>query len=239
MSYPENPLRGLPPYPVNPEAECTRFVGGPYAPAVREPFPLKDYQRQAFGQFNPNVGIRDFMNGLKENVATRYYIVNKKEDEVRYVKGYTRPLKFRTDFPAGMQNTFHYDNSTAEWEVELTHDIAEAKIFEIHPGSQAQMLLLQHRLTMKNWGDDRGWVATPVSEATPEGKEEPPFYIMGTFYKRFIRKSPHLRYGQQFHQWAKLEKLTSPKAKDYADKIYNAPDAEARKLIEAIVDWNN
>lgn len=59
------------------------------------------------------------------------------------------------------------------------------------------------------------------------------------FRKNFKVTDPALRMGQAFHQHFKLEKITNPEAKAFADRIYEARMPEARDLIDYITDWTN
>lgn len=66
-----------------------------------------------------------------------------------------------------------------------------------------------------------------------------PFALPLSLVKNFHKKDSNLRWGQEFHSYAELDKLTSPDAKAYADKIYEAEDELAKQLVNAIADINN
>lgn len=46
-----------------------------------------------------------------------------------------------------------------------------------------------------------------------------------------------LRYGQEFHQWARLDKITNEQDKFFCDKLYQAGDALAKAMIDNITDF--
>ncbi len=50
-------------------------------------------------------------------------------------------------------------------------------------------------------------------------------------------RNPNLRFGQAFHQYFKLEKI-SGQDKDWCDKLYNADTATAKKMVEKATDSN-
>ena len=49
----------------------------------------------------------------------------------------------------------------------------------------------------------------------------------------------YLRYGQAFHQYMKLEKITNLLDKAFCDKLYNASNEVAKLLIASRTDINN
>lgn len=49
----------------------------------------------------------------------------------------------------------------------------------------------------------------------------------GAFINGFAMKG--LRYGQAFHQWFKLEKITNEENKAFCDKLYYTDDETAKK----------
>lgn len=58
-----------------------------------------------------------------------------------------------------------------------------------------------------------------------------------TMVKEF-EKQPrdlNLRWGQQFHQYFNLDKITS-KHKIWCDTLYNAADEEAKRMVKAHTD---
>lgn len=48
-----------------------------------------------------------------------------------------------------------------------------------------------------------------------------------------------LRYGQAFHQFMGLEKITSNANREWCDKLYNANDNQARNMVKKVIDPNN
>ena len=48
-----------------------------------------------------------------------------------------------------------------------------------------------------------------------------------------------LRWGQAFHQFMGLEKVTSNANKEWADKLYNAKDNQARNMVLKVIDYDN
>jgi hypothetical protein len=54
----------------------------------------------------------------------------------------------------------------------------------------------------------------------------------------FIHTNKALRYGQEFHQYMKLEKVSNPLDKAYCDRIYYAEDSLAKGLIQSRTDLN-
>ena len=57
------------------------------------------------------------------------------------------------------------------------------------------------------------------------------------FKKEYKNMDKSLRFGQAFHQWFKLEKITSDQNKAWADKLYVVNAAQATKMIESILDY--
>lgn len=53
---------------------------------------------------------------------------------------------------------------------------------------------------------------------------------------RFRHTNKHLRYGQQFHQKFKLDKVKDPKDKIWCDKLYHSADEHAKQMIAARID---
>ena len=64
------------------------------------------------------------------------------------------------------------------------------------------------------------------------------FVIPNSLYIRFQRTNEHLRWGQEFYDFAKLEKLSSPENVAWAKKLYNEPSEDlAKKMVLAKVDY--
>lgn len=53
---------------------------------------------------------------------------------------------------------------------------------------------------------------------------------------RALKRDPHLRMGQALYNFLKLEKVKNPENVTWANKLYNASDDEAAKMIEAATD---
>lgn len=48
----------------------------------------------------------------------------------------------------------------------------------------------------------------------------------------------HMRYGQAFHVYFELHKITSKSNKEFCDKLFNAPNYdEAKKMVESITEF--
>jgi hypothetical protein len=47
---------------------------------------------------------------------------------------------------------------------------------------------------------------------------------------------PSLRYGQALYDFLLLDKVRSTKGRAWADKLYNASDAEAKQMVAAATD---
>jgi hypothetical protein len=52
--------------------------------------------------------------------------------------------------------------------------------------------------------------------------------------KEFRHQSEHLRYGQAFHQFMRLDKCEQDR--EFCDRLYNASDDVARKMIDSRID---
>lgn len=62
--------------------------------------------------------------------------------------------------------------------------------------------------------------------------------IPHSLFQRFTRTNKHLRWGQEFYGFAKLEKLSSPENVAWANKLYNEPDEVlAKNMVLAKVDY--
>lgn len=55
----------------------------------------------------------------------------------------------------------------------------------------------------------------------------------------FQHRNKALRYGQAFHQFMKLDKVTNPQDKEFCDRLYNAPDEKAKQMILSRLDHNS
>lgn len=53
--------------------------------------------------------------------------------------------------------------------------------------------------------------------------------------EKFIHRNKALRYGQAFHAYFKLEKITGAD-KAFCDKLYNASDDVAKAMIASRID---
>ena len=56
--------------------------------------------------------------------------------------------------------------------------------------------------------------------------------------KGFKRTNKNLRYGQEFFNYAKLEKVVDKEDKSFCDKLYFANDATAKQMIKSRMDSN-
>lgn len=54
---------------------------------------------------------------------------------------------------------------------------------------------------------------------------------------QFVHHNKHLRYGQAFHRFMKLEK--SQQDKWFCDKLYNADEKTAKAMIASRTDYNS
>lgn len=52
--------------------------------------------------------------------------------------------------------------------------------------------------------------------------------------KQFRHESEHLRYGQAFHQFMRLDKCEQDRV--FCDRLYNADNETAKKMIESRID---
>ena len=59
-----------------------------------------------------------------------------------------------------------------------------------------------------------------------------------TLVDGFVHSDPNLRYGQAFHQYAKLEKIMGHD-KGWCDKLYYAPDNMAKNMVLKKIDYEN
>lgn len=54
----------------------------------------------------------------------------------------------------------------------------------------------------------------------------------------FKHKNKALRYGQAFHQFMKLEKVTG-QDKSFCDRLYQADEEKAKAMIASRTDYNS
>ena len=66
-----------------------------------------------------------------------------------------------------------------------------------------------------------------------------PLSIPATRVKAFRKTLNGLRWGQEFYGFMELHKLTSPAAKAWCDKLYNADDETAKKMVASVTDHAN
>ena len=57
--------------------------------------------------------------------------------------------------------------------------------------------------------------------------------------KAFRQPLNGLRWGQALYGELELYKLQNPETKAWADKLYNADDTTAKKMVEAVTDHAN
>lgn len=59
-------------------------------------------------------------------------------------------------------------------------------------------------------------------------------------YRAFTKdRTDARRWGQQFYDFMKLEKVTDPDNKVWCDALYNAKEHVARQMVLASIDHNN
>lgn len=58
-----------------------------------------------------------------------------------------------------------------------------------------------------------------------------------SFLSQFKRQHPELRYGQEFHQWARLDKITGEDLL-FCDKLYQADEHLAKYMIGSRTDFS-
>lgn len=59
-------------------------------------------------------------------------------------------------------------------------------------------------------------------------------------YKQFTKdRNDPRRWGQQFHAFMELEKVTDPDNKVWCDVLYNATEHVGRQMVLASLDHNN
>lgn len=66
-----------------------------------------------------------------------------------------------------------------------------------------------------------------------------PLSIPATRVKAFRKPLNGMRWGQAFYGHMELHKLTSPTTKAWCDKLYNADDETAKKMVESVTDHAN
>lgn len=47
-----------------------------------------------------------------------------------------------------------------------------------------------------------------------------------------------LRWGQAFYDYMKMDKVTNPDYRAWADKLYNASDKEAKVMVTQVTDYS-
>lgn len=52
----------------------------------------------------------------------------------------------------------------------------------------------------------------------------------------FRHTNKALRWGQQFYQKFKLDKVTNPQDKDFCDRLYNATEEKAKAMVASRTD---
>lgn len=55
---------------------------------------------------------------------------------------------------------------------------------------------------------------------------------------KFQHRNKALRYGQAFHHFMKLKKVTHSQDKEFCDRLYNATDEKAKQMIVSRTDLN-
>lgn len=57
-----------------------------------------------------------------------------------------------------------------------------------------------------------------------------------TVVDSFRKQNPHLRYGQEFHQFMRLDMIENPADKEFCDKLYEADGEKAIAMIRERTD---
>lgn len=65
-----------------------------------------------------------------------------------------------------------------------------------------------------------------------------PYSQVKAFQQQFD-PSKGLRWGQAFHQFLKLERVTFPGDLQFCNKLYNTDDNTARSMVESRIDYSN
>lgn len=52
----------------------------------------------------------------------------------------------------------------------------------------------------------------------------------------FRHRNKALRWGQAFHQYMKLEKITNDADKRFCDRLYNAEESVAKAMVQSRID---
>ena len=62
-------------------------------------------------------------------------------------------------------------------------------------------------------------------------------HISESFVNEFNRgqRFPHLRWGQQFYEFMRLNKVTNQDDAAWCNKLYNAPDDVAKRMVCAVM----
>ena len=55
----------------------------------------------------------------------------------------------------------------------------------------------------------------------------------------FKHLNTHLRWGQAFFGYMKLEKVTNQQDKEFCDRLYNATDEKAKAMVASRLDRSN
>lgn len=64
------------------------------------------------------------------------------------------------------------------------------------------------------------------------------FYAHRKGTKQGMEEAKHLRLGQHFHNWAELHKVVNPEDKAFCDRLYNADDNRAGRMLVYAMDWS-
>ncbi len=55
----------------------------------------------------------------------------------------------------------------------------------------------------------------------------------------FTHQNKHLRWGQAFHHFMRLDKVDHPQDREFCDRLYNADDAKAQAMVQSRLDREN
>jgi hypothetical protein len=53
---------------------------------------------------------------------------------------------------------------------------------------------------------------------------------------KFAHTNKALRWGQAFHRFMKLEKISNPQDKEFCDRLYQAADEKAKAMVQSRTD---
>ena len=84
-----------------------------------------------------------------------------------------------------------------------------------------------------------GWRVMHIKPDLYEASITIPKTAWNQFKKEYKNMSRDLRMGQAFHQWYKLDKVTSDSNKQWADQLYNASASTVTMMIESRLDYYN